>query len=72
MSFSAEMPVLIFTARKDKITEDGKSNITFYQTYLSKLTSKKLVDLEGHHYLHWTRYKEMNQYVNEFINNYCK
>jgi len=72
MYFSVEMPVLIFTARKDKITEDGKSNITFYQTYLSKLTSKKLVDLEGHHYLHWTRYKEMNQYVNEFINNYCK
>ncbi|MGM0877975.1 MAG: alpha/beta fold hydrolase [Bacillota bacterium] len=66
MSFPPDMPVLIFTKEEEKVNEDGKSNITFYQTQLSNVTSNKLVTLEGHHYLHWSRYKEMNEYVNEF------
>lgn len=69
MDFPTEIPVMIFTTKKDKTTEDGKSNITFYGTYLSNLTTSKLVALEGHHYLHWTRYKEISELANEFINN---
>lgn len=66
MSFPSDIPVLIFTKEIEKVNEDGKSNVTFYQTQLSNVTSNKLVTLEGHHYLHWTRYKEMSKYVNEF------
>lgn len=70
MSFPLDMPVLIFTTKPDKVTEDGKSNITFYETYLNSLTSKDLVVLDGHHYLHWTFYKEMGEDVNDFINKF--
>ena len=53
---------------KVKLTDsiDGKTNITFYQNQFSNHPANKLVVLEGHHYLHWTRYKEMSQYVNDF------
>ncbi|MBM7585478.1 pimeloyl-ACP methyl ester carboxylesterase [Bacillus pakistanensis] len=67
MSFPPNMPVMIFTTDKDKVKEDGPSNITFYQSQLSNMTSNKIVILEGHHYLHWTQFKEMSDYVNEFI-----
>jgi pimeloyl-ACP methyl ester carboxylesterase len=66
MTFPSDMPVMFFTKKADKVNADGKSNITFYQTQLSKNSSNKIVTLEGHHYLHWTRYKEMSEYVNEF------
>jgi len=50
---------LIFTSKEDRVNEDRKSNVTFYQTKLSRSFSSKIVTLEGNHYLHWTRYKEM-------------
>lgn len=68
LTFPPDMPVLFFTTEEDKENEDGKSNVTFYQTQLSKNSSSKIITLEGHHYLHWTRYKEMSQHVNEFTN----
>ncbi|WP_274310211.1 alpha/beta fold hydrolase [Solibacillus daqui] len=67
MTFPSNMPVLLFATKKDKVTEDGKNNVTFYETQLSNSPSSKIVTLEGHHYLHWTRYKEMSKQVNEFI-----
>lgn len=67
MKFPQEISVMIFTTKKDKEAKDGKSNITFYETYLSNLTNSKLVVLEGHHYLHWTRYREISEQVNSFI-----
>lgn len=72
MSFPPEMPVLIFTTEEENVNKDGKSNITFYQTELSDVTSNKLVILEGHHYLHWTRYKEMNEYIKEFTETFVR
>jgi pimeloyl-ACP methyl ester carboxylesterase len=72
MSFPPNLPVMIFAKDKDKVNKDGKSNITFYQSQLSYVTSKKLVTLEGHHYLHWTQFKEMSDYVNEFIETFVK
>ncbi|MFT8322282.1 MAG: alpha/beta hydrolase [Bacillus sp. (in: firmicutes)] len=68
MSFPSNMPVMIFTTKEDKVTADGKSNVTFYETQLRN-DSSKIISLEGHHYLHWTRYKEMSNYVNAFIRN---
>ncbi|WP_419182809.1 alpha/beta fold hydrolase [Metabacillus fastidiosus] len=67
MSFPPKIPVLIFAVKDDKVTEDGKTIVSFYQTQISDLRSNKLVVLEGHHYLHWSRYKEMSKIVNNFI-----
>ncbi|MED0702676.1 MULTISPECIES: hypothetical protein [Aeribacillus] len=63
LTFLPDMPVLIFTTKEDRVNEDGKSNVTFYQTQLSRSFSSKIVTLEGNHYLHWTRYKEMSAHV---------
>ena len=67
MSFPPEIPVMIFSEKDDKVTEDGKTIVSFYQTQISHLPSHKLIVLEGHHYLHWSRYKEISENVNDFI-----
>lgn len=67
MSFPSDMPILFFTTKEDKVNEDDKSSVTFYKTQLSNSPSSKIVTFEGHHYLHWTRYKEMSEQVNEFM-----
>ncbi|MED1438969.1 hypothetical protein P4U23_10360 [Aeribacillus composti] len=53
------------------MNEDGKSNVTFYQTQLSRSFSSKIITLEGNHYLHWTRYKEMSAHVNDFTETFA-
>lgn len=68
LSFPSDMPVMIFTTNDEKVNEEGKSNITFYQSQLSNAPFHKLVPIEGHHYLHWTQYQEMSEYVHEFTN----
>lgn len=66
MEFSSNMPVLLFTTVEDKVTEGGKNNVTFYETQLTNSPASKIVTLQGHHYLHWTLYKEMSKEVNDF------
>ncbi len=66
MTFPADIPVLIFTTKKD-MNNQGKSNITFYKDQLNNGANKKLVSLDGHHYLHWKYFKEMSKTVNEFL-----
>ncbi|MEH7584866.1 hypothetical protein V7170_23640 [Priestia megaterium] len=58
---------MIFTRKIDKEPKEEKSNITFYQDQLSHVSLQKLVVLQGHHYLHWTKYREMSKDVNDFI-----
>lgn len=70
MSFPSEIPVMIFTDKDDKVTEDGKTIVSFYQTQISHLPFNKLVVLEGHHYLHWSCYKEISETVNDFIDTF--
>ncbi|MCT2347282.1 alpha/beta fold hydrolase [Niallia taxi] len=67
MSFPSHMPVLLFTTTNGKVTEDGKNNITFYETQLTNSPSSKIIQLQGHHYLHWTRYKQISKDVKDFI-----
>ncbi|RDW16498.1 alpha/beta hydrolase [Oceanobacillus arenosus] len=67
MTFSPELPVMIFTTEDKNENEEVKSNATFYRTQLDTGASNKLVTMEGHHYLHWTNYEEMNEAVNEFL-----
>lgn len=71
MTFPSDMPVLFFTTKEDKVTEDGKNNVTFYETQLTNSPASKIVTLQGHHYLHWTRYMEMSKEVNEFIDSFA-
>jgi pimeloyl-ACP methyl ester carboxylesterase len=68
MSFPTDLPVLIFTEEPSKVRDDGKSNVSFYETYLKYLDKGEVVLLKGHHYLHWTCYKEISEKVNEFMN----
>ncbi|WP_081965827.1 alpha/beta hydrolase [Paenibacillus sp. FSL H7-0357] len=71
LSFPSNIPVMIFTTKPDKVNEEGKSNITFYETQLKNVASNKLVVLEGHHYLHWTHSKKISEEVNEFLAAYA-
>ncbi|USK57649.1 alpha/beta hydrolase [Cytobacillus solani] len=68
MSFPPEIPVMIFIEKDDKVTEDGKTILSFYRTQLSHVPSNKLIVLEGHHYLHWSHSEEISQNVNDFLN----
>ncbi|WP_368901798.1 alpha/beta fold hydrolase [Oceanobacillus oncorhynchi] len=67
MTFPTNMPVLLFTLKEDEKTEDGKNMLTFYETQLTDSSASKIVTLEGHHYLHWTCYKEISEEVLAFI-----
>jgi pimeloyl-ACP methyl ester carboxylesterase len=71
MKFPSNLPILIFTPKEDKVTEDGKNKVTFYETQLMNSPASKIVTLQGHHYLHWTRYKEMGKEVNEFTGSFA-
>ncbi|MEK4485448.1 alpha/beta hydrolase [Psychrobacillus sp. FSL H8-0484] len=66
MTFPSDIPVMIFNTNAENVNEDGKSNINFYKTQIQNIDVNKLVTIEGHHYLHWTHYKEMSEHVNEF------
>jgi pimeloyl-ACP methyl ester carboxylesterase len=66
MTFPSDIPVMIFTTKEENVSVDGKSNLTFYKMQLDNGTLNKLIPIEGHHYLHWTRYKEMSEHINEF------
>ena len=70
MRFPSDMPVLYFTTKEDKVTEDGEYNVTFYETQLTNSPASKIITLQGHHYLHWTLYKEMSKDVYEFIESF--
>jgi pimeloyl-ACP methyl ester carboxylesterase len=66
MNFPSDIPIMIFTTKEKNLNVDGKSKITFYKMQLDNVATNKLVTIEGHHYLHWTRYKEMSGHINEF------
>ncbi len=70
MSFPTDTPVLIFTKYSDRITTNGKTMEAFYQKQINHLSTKKLVVLRGHHYLHWSNFKEISKTVYDFINTF--
>ncbi|MFS0868719.1 alpha/beta fold hydrolase [Paenibacillus xylanilyticus] len=67
MSFPSDMPVLFFTRDDGRVSEDGKSHSSFLQTQLTEHPSSTIFPLKGHHYLHWTKYKEMSEVVLRFM-----
>ncbi|WP_110929582.1 alpha/beta fold hydrolase [Bacillus massiliglaciei] len=67
LHFPQNMPLLIFAAEKDKEAKKGQKNVAFYETQLTNSPASKIILMNGHHYLHWTRSKEMSKEVNEFL-----
>lgn len=67
MTFPPDLPVLLFMREDDKVNAEGKSNLSFYESQLTNTIASKIIKLEGHHYLHWTRYEEMGKEVDEFL-----
>ncbi|MGA4722167.1 alpha/beta fold hydrolase [Fictibacillus nanhaiensis] len=67
MKFPSKLPVMVFVKKIEKPKENGKSTITFFQDQLRDVLKNEIIPLEGHHYLHWTNYSEMNHYINKFI-----
>ncbi|MGN7764122.1 alpha/beta fold hydrolase [Paenibacillus sp. 22594] len=67
MTFPPNLPVMIFTTERDKVDENGRSNITFYEEQLKNVRTHQLITLKGHHYLHWTQYKKIAEDVNAFL-----
>lgn len=67
MVFPSNLPVMIFTPPSDKVNAEGKSNITFYEDQLRKVDQHQLITLEGHHYLHWTQFKQISHDVEAFL-----
>ncbi|MED4587550.1 alpha/beta fold hydrolase [Priestia flexa] len=53
-----KVPVLIFAKNFQKET-NGKSTLSFYEQEIAKQHHNKVVMLNGHHYLHWTRSREI-------------
>lgn len=70
LTFPPNLPVMIFTIDKNKVNEDGRSNITFYQEQLKNVHTHQLITLKGHHYLHWTHYKKIADDLNAFVSAY--
>ncbi|MDQ0271775.1 GntR family transcriptional regulator [Cytobacillus purgationiresistens] len=66
LALPEKLPVMIFSKEEKESNTEGKTNITFYEAQLSNLSLHNLVILKGHHYLHWTQYKEMSSFVHEF------
>ena len=70
MKYPSKIPVLFFTTKDDKKTEDGKNNVSFYNSQLTNNPASKVVILDGHHYLHWTHYKEMDKEIVKFTSSF--
>ncbi|WP_433743635.1 hypothetical protein [Paenibacillus amylolyticus] len=67
MSFPSDLPVLFFTRDDGRESRDGRSKFTFLHTQLTNNPSSTIIPLKGHHYLHWTRYKEMSEAALKFM-----
>ncbi|WP_026695352.1 hypothetical protein [Peribacillus kribbensis] len=72
MKFPSETPVLFFTPKREKETKKGRNKVSFYKTQLTNSPASKIFTLEGHHYFHWTRSKEMSREVNGFIGSFTR
>lgn len=72
MTFQTNLPVLLFTEedKKQSPREDGKTNVSFQNSYITNPSLQKVVLLDGSHYLHWTCKDEICSSVQEYIKEY--
>lgn len=67
MRFRDDMPVLYFMKEAIKKRADGKTRRSMYEIYLTQNNASKIVELDGHHYLHWSNSKQMGETIDNFI-----
>lgn len=67
MSFPSDLPLLFFIRDDGRESSDGRSKFTFLQTQLTNNPSSTIIPLKGHHYLHWTQYKEISEATLNFM-----
>jgi hypothetical protein len=53
--------IFIFTAKDTEGDKAVQTRADFYQLQLNNNSASEVIILEGHHYLHWTRYKEISE-----------
>lgn len=72
MTFQNNLPVLFFSSDDSDMTprEDGKTSMSFYETYITNPALQKVISLNGPHYLHWTCKDEICSYVSSFMKEY--
>lgn len=70
LSFPAQLPVMIFMKENNKITDEGKSTMLFYEQQLNHIKNKRLITFKGHHYLHWSNSEEMNEEIKKFTSSF--
>ena len=70
MTFPDTLPVLLFSSDDSDLPprEDGKTSVSFKETYITNPDLQKVVPLDGSHYLHWTCKNEISSYTNIFLN----
>jgi hypothetical protein len=68
MKFSDDIPVLYFMKEASKKREDGKTSRSMYEGYITNNKASSIVELDGHHYLHWSNSKQMVETITSFIN----
>jgi hypothetical protein len=65
LSYPSRLPVLMLLSQQ---TMDQRPEwLSLHERQLVDVTRHELVVLEGPHYLHWARAKEMAKEINEFL-----
>lgn len=74
MKFDSNLPLLFFTTcdSNKEARDDGKTSISFYETYITNKSCQKVIELDGSHYLHWNCSEEMTEEVESFFKNNYK
>ena len=69
MTFRNDLPVLFFTTDDTGkgTREDGKTSVSFCETYISNSSLQRVIALCGPHYLHWTCKDEIYSNVHDFL-----
>ena len=72
MTFQNSLPVLLFSSDDSDLPprEDGKTTLSFNETYITNHELQKIVSLNGPHYLHWTHMNEICTYIHSFLEEY--
>ncbi|WP_315169398.1 alpha/beta hydrolase [Metaclostridioides mangenotii] len=74
MKFQRNLPILFFTIPpKNKVArEDGKTSISFYQTYITNESCQHVKEMNGTHYLHWSSADDMDYAIEKFLRDFIK
>lgn len=69
MTFRKDLPLLFFTTdgSSQEPRKDGKSSVSFYETYITNPSLQTVIPLNGSHYLHWTYKEEIYSYTQDFL-----